>query len=121
LEEKHGKGWLKANGGGNRKRYAVRSLVALHGPTPALEFGSVKLKTVKDLAKGEFDAGDNPPREDIAEETVLATLPFMPKPLDSVIRLMLLTGGSEDARSGPVGSHQASRFDSRRERRVRHV
>ena len=50
------------------------------------------LKVVKSLRKGEQGTFDNPPRQEISDEVVKRTLPFMPPTLRAMVKVQRLTG-----------------------------
>ena len=50
------------------------------------------LEAVEPLEPGDFETRDNKPRGDVPWAVVEKTLPFIPKPLDTVVRLLWLTG-----------------------------
>jgi integrase len=50
------------------------------------------LAAVQRLDVGDFDAHDNAPRQDVPRTVVDETLPYLPHPIDVVVRLLLATG-----------------------------
>ena len=50
------------------------------------------LKSVKSLRKGDEGTFDNPPRQEVPDEVVKRTLPFMPPTLQTMVKIQRLTG-----------------------------
>jgi len=50
------------------------------------------LKAVKDLRKGEEGTYDNPPRKEVSDDVVAATLPFMSPTVAAMVQIQRLTG-----------------------------
>jgi len=50
------------------------------------------LKAVKDLRKGEEGTRDNPPRQEVPDNVIEATLPFLPPTVAAMVQVQWLTG-----------------------------